>query len=438
MQPVITRRIAIVAAGSSLPPPGGSARVFFSSSVPSSRPSLPSTTPQPLSQPKQTPPFPPRQPRRAFSLSAPFRQEATFESPPPSPPPPKKDNNLPPSGVSPLPSRSLISLSGPDAAKFLRGIITNELPTSASTARYAAFLSAQGRILYDAIIYLDPRASPDQAARYLVEVSTPEAANLVKHLKRYKLRSKCDISLLAHEEASVFAVWGNPEARPEQSDSVRYYSDPRVPGWERGLVFGKGLDVTGLSLLPEETYHLVRYSAGVAEGQGEIIKDGGLPHESNMDLLGGVDFRKGCYVGQELTIRTEHRGVVRKRILPAVVYTASAGSPPTSLRYEEGDLAGRVEPGSNVTVVGKKGRPVGKWLGGRGNLGLVLGRLEKMTDLKLPGEGAEGVGMGYKEGDEFEVEVKGGEGEKVRVKAFVPAWLREKLEEKMEKKGRRE
>lgn len=87
--------------------------------------------------------------------------------------------------------------------------------------------------------------------------------------------------------------------------------------------------------------------------------------------------------------------------------------------------------------VGVRGRLVGKWFGGRGNLGLVLGRLEMMIDLKLLGEVVVGMGMGFKEGDEFEVEVKGEEGEKVRVKVFVLGWLREKLDEKMEKKGRR-
>src|SRR5690606_34871018 len=104
---------------------------------------------------------------------------------------------------------------------------------------------------------------------------------------------------------------------------------------------------------PESTYHLCRYVLGLAEGQSEILRDSALPHESNLDLLGGVDFRKGCYVGQELTIRTEHRGVVRKRILPAVLYSASSSDsaspppPPTSLvvvakEGEQGeDLAGK-------------------------------------------------------------------------------------------------
>ncbi|KAK4662074.1 ccr4 associated factor [Podospora pseudopauciseta] len=421
MQPVVRRRIAIAAG--SLPSTTTTARVFFSSS------SRPSYSPPPLSRPKQTPLSLPRQ-LRPFSTSPLLRQEATSETT-------RVDNGLPHSGISPLPSRSLISLSGPDAAKFLRGILTNELPTTPSTLTYAAFLSAQGRILNDVFIYLDPRSTSSPPDSFLIEVSTLEAATLVKHLKRYKLRSKCAIALLPQEEASVIAVWGSPDSIPAQSESLRYCPDPRVPSWQRGLVFGGGSGLEGVEMQSEEVYTLLRYANGVAEGQEEIVRDGGLPHESNLDLLGGVDFRKGCYVGQELTIRTEHRGVVRKRILPAMLYPSSASSPPTSLRYEEGDLAGRIQAGSNVTRVGARGRPAGKWLGGRGNLGLVLGRLEMMTDLKLPGEAAVGTGMGFKEGDEFEVEVKGEEGEKVRVKAFVPGWLREKLDEKMEKKGRR-
>ncbi|KAK0748787.1 hypothetical protein B0T21DRAFT_407271 [Apiosordaria backusii] len=465
MQPVMRRRLAIGAG--TLP---GSARVF--SSAPSSRPSsLRTSPPQPLSRPKQTPISLPRQHHgRPFSASVPLHQET-------QPPSTLLANGLPSSGISRLRSRSLISLSGPDAAKFLRGIITNELPTDYNTLSYAAFLSAQGRILNDVFVYLDPRSkppSPDVSPdSFLIEVSTSEAPTLAKHLKRYKLRSKCTISLLPPEQASIYAAWGcsndSLKTSPEESGiQIHSYPDPRfAPSgspWFRLLTFTnpeseptaleteKHLPIPDETLPkhPEQVYHLLRYSLGVAEGQSEIPRDSALPHEFNLDLLGGIDFHKGCYVGQELTIRTEHRGVVRKRILPAMLYpSSSSSSPPEQLEYSDmKDLARKITPGSNVTKVGgKRGRPAGKWLGGIGSLGLVLGRLEMMTDLKLPGEAAVGVGMGWKEGDEFEVEVEGQEGEtqegqekeKVRVKAFVPGWLREKLEEKMERKqGRRQ
>ncbi|KAK4197428.1 hypothetical protein QBC40DRAFT_103470 [Triangularia verruculosa] len=419
MQPVIRRRIAIGAG--SLP------GVF--STVPAARSSsLQTSPPQPLSRPKQTPLSLPRQQQcRPFSVSLRLTQEAQSQSPP-------VENALPSSGTSHLTSRSLISLSGPDAAKFLKGIITNELPTNYTTLTYAAFLSAQGRILNDVFIYLDPRSqSPDD---FLIEVSTPEAPTLAKHLKRYKLRSKCTISLLSPEEANIYAVWGTTTTPSSSTENPHLYPDPRFPSsapCHRLLAFGSEQPTT---TQPEQIYHVLRYSLGIAEGQAEILRDSALPHESNLDLLSGVDFKKGCYVGQELTIRTEHRGVVRKRILPAVLYSSAASSPPSSLQYSDVELASKIAPGVNVTRVGKRGRPAGKWLGGVGNLGLVLGRLEMMTDLKLPGEDSVGVGMGYKEGDEFEVEVEGQE-EKVRVKAFVPGWLRERLGEKMEKKMRR-
>ncbi|KAK4180063.1 putative mitochondrial transferase CAF17 precursor [Triangularia setosa] len=432
MQPVIRRRIAVGAG--TLP---SSARIF--SSVPSPRPSsLPTSPPQSLSRPKQTPLYLPRQRHhRPFSVSSPLLQETSSQSTP-------SDSGLPTSGISRLASRSLISLSGPDAAKFLRGIITNELPTDHNTLAYAAFLSAQGRVLNDVLVYLDPRSrasSPPDS--FLVEVSTAEAATLTKHLKRYKLRSKCTISLLAPEQANVYAVWGSSDFA--STENTHYYPDARFPSsesWRRLLTFGA--EPQPATTEPEQTYHLLRFTHGIPESQSELIRDSALPHESNLDLLGGIDFRKGCYVGQELTIRTEHRGVVRKRILPAMLYPSSSPSPPAQLRYSDEDLAGKIAPGTNVTRLGRRGRPAGKWLGGIGNLGLVLGRLEMMTDLKLPGEAAVGVGMGFKEGDEFEVEVGGqGEGQegddggKVRVKAFVPGWLRERLEEKMEKKERR-
>ncbi|KAL2259173.1 hypothetical protein VTK26DRAFT_7238 [Humicola hyalothermophila] len=175
--------------------------------------------------------------------------------------------------------------------------------------------------------------------------------------------------------------------------------------------------------------------------------------------MGGVDFRKGCYVGQELTIRTEHRGVVRKRVLPCLLYPFDAAEAVAeAVGRGEAGLEGLYRPavvggkakgggGGGVTAemvpceasigrVGKKGRSAGKWLGGVGNVGLALCRLEIMTDVVLPGETG---GAAFDPADEFVVALGGegaeggegeGEGRKVKIKAFVPDWLREKLKAK--------
>lgn len=135
----------------------------------------------------------------------------------------------------------------------------------------------------------------------------------------------------------------------------------------------------------------------------------------------GIDFRKGCYVGQELTIRTHHTGVVRTRILPVQLYPLESGTVPgDTLRYDPGVvLPGPPPTGSSIKSVGGRGRSAGKFLTSVGNIGLGLCRLEAMTEMRLGGLEA----GGYQKGDEFKVEWEEEGGTKgVKVKAVVPGW----------------
>ena len=174
-------------------------------------------------------------------------------------------------------------------------------------------------------------------------------------------------------------------------------------------------------------YDARRMMMGVAEGQGEMLKEAALPQESNIDYMGGIDFRKGCYVGQELTIRTHHTGVVRKRILPVQLYPAEGDSgPPDKLTYDQDTKIALPPKGSNISRTDKKGRSAGKWLGGVGNVGLALCRLEMMTDTVLTGEGSQ-----WSPEHEFKVAWEPEEGKdrgEVRVKAFIPSWHRSRAE----------
>lgn len=167
----------------------------------------------------------------------------------------------------------------------------------------------------------------------------------------------------------------------------------------------------------EDAYRIRRYLKGVPEGQDELVREAALPQESNIDFMGGIDYRKGCYVGQELTIRTHHTGVVRKRILPVMLY-GNDESMPQTLEYKPSVDLG-VEGIPRETSIGrveKRGRSAGKFLTGVGNIGLGLCRLEIMTDIQIQGEAG-----GYKEGDEFKLEWgPKGASEMVKVKAFVP------------------
>lgn len=382
-------------------------------------------------------------PRKAqpFSSSSPARSALL-------PPPP------PPSGLVALSSRRLISVSGPDSPKFLQGVITQNILSPAATATsaaaggsYAAFLNATGRVLHDVFVYPDSRGAPGES--FLIEVDAVEAPRLERHIKRYKLRAKFAVRLLDPGEVTVWHGWDDggggaalgatPTSGQGAGDTKRivHLRDPRAPGLgHRMLTEGDREPLVNLErAADEDVYRVRRYLMGVPEGQSELLREQALPLEGNLDVMGGIDFRKGCYVGQELTIRTKHRGVVRKRILPVMIYGADGAEQPQQLQYRPEDsgavqVAGSIPTDTSIGRLGKRGRSAGKWLRGVGNVGLALCRLEIMTDVVLPGETA---ASSYTPADEFVMERGAGEeGEepfKVKIKAFIPEWLRQGLDE---------
>ena len=278
---------------------------------------------------------------------------------------------------------------------------------------------------------------------WLIEVDAEEVERLAKHIKRYRLRSKFDVRVLGEGERGVWSVW-----REDGSESWTAYSlsssatmatstspssqeiscpDSRAPGMGRRILLPGDQKPEADAEMEESdelTYRIRRYMKGVPEGQGELLREAALPQESNIDFMGGIDYRKGCYVGQELTIRTHHTGVVRKRVLPCMLY-GEGENMPEEMEYREGEVRGAGVDASAIpreTSIGrveKRGRSAGKWLAGVGNIGLGLCRLEIMTGLQVGGE----VG-GYSAGDEFKLEwkVEGEEGRMAKVKAFVPSW----------------
>ena len=260
----------------------------------------------------------------------------------------------------------------------------------------------------------------------LIEVDADQVENLAKHLKRFKLRAKVGITVLDEGEWNVWSVWGKGNKQHLDGNDV-WCPDTRAPDMGYRIIRPYNAKLNGESEVTSEQYDLRRILMGVVEGQSEMIKESALPQESNVDYMGGIDFRKGCYVGQELTIRTHHTGVVRKRILPVLIYDGEEKSrPPDQLIYAPESNLVLPPRGANINRVDKKGRSAGKWLGGVGNVGLALCRLEAMTDTVLTSEGNQ-----WSPEHEFKVawgpeEEKGG-GE-VRIKAFVPKWHQERAE----------
>lgn len=341
----------------------------------------------------------------------------------------------PPRGYARLTTRRLISLRGHDAPRFLQGLITQNISSvdspashSCSQGFYSAFLNASGRVLHDVFIYPDSRSREQNDPAFLIDVDAQEVHSLARHLKRYKLRAKVRVEVVDDGEAQVWQAWDDTGLInfPPNVDHFWTICEDR-----RAEVMGTRLIASG-DTKPEVdadwvdvgTYEVRRILHGIAEGQSEIIKESALPLECNMDCMNGIDFRKGCYVGQELTIRTRHTGVVRKRILPVQLY--DSGTAPDILGYRP-DSSVVIQPyGTNIINISTgKGRSVGKWLGGIGNIGLALCRLENMANIALNGRG---IQQGPK--DEFMLSLPAEENREVgevRIKAFVPDWLRNRV-----------
>lgn len=348
-----------------------------------------------------------------------------------------------------LTNRSIVRLTGPDAALFLHNLIPAKLvDLGGRTAPiYTAFLSAQGRILHDVFIY--PPSSTSNGEEWFIEVDETSAGDLMKHLKKHKLRAKFTLERIDPEKLGVYHSWSTPPDGEGTFVTSMGGQDPR-PGMGVRWLEDVSSDATPLHHLKStgseeatlEDYTIHRMLNGIAEGQPEIVSSHALPQESNLDLFRGIDFLKGCYLGQELTIHTHHTGVVRKRILPCQLYQPDTPSPPGVQEVPDYSADNGVvlpPPGSNISKSHAKGRgrSSGKWLGGVGNIGLALCRLEMMTDIQLT---AERTNFDPNEQYKVKWEIEGGDGNgqgEVMLRPFVPKWLREGVEASLRRKEKK-
>lgn len=344
----------------------------------------------------------------------------------------------PPSGAAKLTNRRLISLHGEGAPKFLQGIITNNVKPQDRIGYYAAFLTAPGKVLHDVFVY-PTLGSPwhrdtnkDDHYGYLVDVDAEQVDDLMKHIKKHKLRSKFKLRLLDVGELNVWNLWKEDErwtahTKCSPDDGILCLMDSRAPGMGRRMLLPTSSAANELPLqleteeAPLSAYMIRRFMRGVPEGQQEIPRDEGLPMNYNMDIMGGIDFKKGCYLGQELTIRTHHTGVVRRRVLPVALYSHQ-DQPPQNLQYNKNAVPRPIEGGIEIRRDDKRKRATGKLIASVGNVGLGICRLEQMTDLKISGEGSS-----FSPEDRFIV--KSSDEHELGVKAFVPDWMRGKIRE---------
>ncbi len=265
-----------------------------------------------------------------------------------------------------LPDRGVIKLSGQDVVPFLQGLITNDVAKlETDGALYAALLTPQGKILFDFFV-----VNADDAV--LLDCALDQVADLAKRLTFYRLRAAIEIEDVS-SAYDVVASWGT-DAAPALEGAVSF-PDPRHAAMGFRTLAPKDAAAAFLSgtgtAVDEEAYHTHRISLGLADSIRDIGSGELFPHECNLDQLGAVDFKKGCYVGQEVVSRTEHRGNARKRILPVSTAGPTANS------------------GDTITAASK---PVGTILSNSGPSALALVRLDRASAALENGEGLEASG----------------------------------------------
>jgi folate-binding protein YgfZ len=263
-----------------------------------------------------------------------------------------------------LPSRAVLKIGGADAHKFLQGLITNDIgKVQGADAVHAGLLSPQGKILFDFFLVAEGDG-------FLADVAREQEEGLLKRLAFYRLRAAVEIG--ADPSRRVAACWGGKPAKPR---GAIVYADPRLPalGYRAFLPQGSGLAELGCDAASEQDYHAFRISLGVPEGGKDYVFGDVFPHEALFDQLNGVDFNKGCFVGQEVVSRMEHRGTARKRIVP-VEGASSLPAPGTSI-----EAAG--------AAIGTLGSVSGTW-------GLALIRLDRAEDAVARGQSLAAGGVG--------------------------------------------
>ncbi|MGO4704652.1 folate-binding protein YgfZ [Microvirga sp. 2MCAF38] len=259
-----------------------------------------------------------------------------------------------------LNDRGVVKVSGEDAKKLLEGLITCDLDkVTPQAARLGALLTPQGKILFDFIVFEAPESI---GGGYYLDTLKGFAPDLAKRLTFYKLRAKAMIEDLS-DKLAVIAGWDDMPEPEEEAGLISV--DARLPelGW-RAIVAAE--DASEFETVPAEAYHAHRIALGVPEGGRDFLFGDAFPHEALMDQLHGVDFDKGCYIGQEVVSRMQHRGTARTRLVPAL--------------YEGGFAA---EPGVDV-VAGEK--VLGKTGTGANGRGLLMIRLDRAADALAAGE----------------------------------------------------
>jgi folate-binding protein YgfZ len=263
-----------------------------------------------------------------------------------------------------LEDRGILAVSGPDSRAFLQGLVSNDIEKVApDRAVYAALLTAQGKYLHDFIM-----AAAGDAI--WLDAEAARLADLKRRLSMYRLRAKVAIDDLP--DLAVAAVFGDgaPAALglPEGAGAARAFGeglafvDPRLTALGARVILPRdrirgALAEAGLAEADFAAYDRHRLALGIPDGSRDLVLEKSILLESGFDELNGVDWQKGCYIGQELTARTKYRGLIKKRLFPV-------------------RIDGPAPPDTEVTFGGKD---AGEMRSSRDGLGLALLRLDAVA-----------------------------------------------------------
>jgi folate-binding protein YgfZ len=262
-----------------------------------------------------------------------------------------------------LEARGILAVSGPDRRSFLQGLISNDVEKIATDrAIYAAFLTAQGKYLHDFII-------AEVSDEFWLDAEAARLGDLKRRLSMYRLRAKVEI--IERPELAVAAIFGEGagavfglDERPgiaRAIDGGVVLVDPRLAALgaraigDRECLSRLGAESTSSDFA---AYDRHRLALGIPDGSRDLVPDKTILLEAGFDELNGVDWEKGCYIGQELTARTKYRGLIKRRLFPVKI----DGTPPPA-----------------GTIVLSHGKDAGELRSSQDGLGLAVLRLEAVA-----------------------------------------------------------
>jgi len=271
-----------------------------------------------------------------------------------------------------LEDRGVLEIGGTDRREFLQGLISNDTrKLSPSRALYAAFLTPQGKYLHDFFL-------AEVGEAIYLDGERARLSDLQRRLSLYKLRAKITLADISDRFVAAVAFGQDAVARlglsGERGTAKPFangiaYVDPRLDALGVRLIVPRSgateaLEAAGFTRTDPEAYDRVRLAQGVADGSRDLVIEKTILLEAGFDELNGVDWEKGCYIGQELTARTKYRGLIKKRLLPVTV---------------DGPLP---EPGTMIKLGDNE---AGEMRSGRGDHGLALLRLDAVDEAAKTG-----------------------------------------------------